>query len=1023
MRIRKIILLLIIFPFSTMCIISQNISIRGNVRDNTGESLIGVTIVVENEEAHGTVTDINGNYVLESVPVNANLIFSYVGMKKLIEAVNGRSTISVILSPDTELLDEVVVVGYGTQKKATVTGAISSVGGKDLQTIPSINITNRLTGKIPGLTTVQASSTPGGDDPTIRIRGVNTTGNNSPLIVVDGISNRNISRLDPNDIESITVLKDASAAIYGAQAANGVILVTTRRGNAGKAEISVTFNQGFSSPTSLPKMADAYTYMSMVNENNSYYGMAPTYSDEVLDIYKNNINKDPWLYPETNWYEEVYKKSSPETYGNISVSGGSEAVKYFLSLGANYQEGIHRNSGNNFSQINFRSNIDGKITNNIKIGFDLSGRQSITNRPADMYNPLYSHQLVVQSRPNMPARWPNGLPGPGVESDLNPVVSSSDEMGYDRFKTYNLQSLINLDINIPFIQGLSFKSNIAVDKTFNNNKKWSIPYYLYYWKGYNENNEPELIKTKHGVSQPELSQSMEDNGSITMNALLNYNEIFNNHTFGGLLGVERFTSDEMNLSAFRKYFPSEAIDQLFAGGDLEKDNNGSANQSARLNYFGRFNYNFKSKYLAEFVFRYDGSYIFHRDYRFGFFPGFSLGWVMSEEEYWKENIPLFNHFKLRGSWGQTGNDRISAYQYLATYGFRTDWKNKYIFNVNEENTALKELRIPFEQVTWEVANQSNIGIDLQMLDGKFSATLEYFYNFRDNILEYRNASVPLSTGLTLPRENIGQVRNRGFEVVLSYSDKIGAFSYTISPNISYASNKIVFWDETPNIEDYRKSTGRPIGAGLYYQAIGIFKDQAHLDSYPHLPSSKPGDIVFKDVNDDQKIDGLDQVRSNNNSIPKYFGGMNIDMKYCNFYTSIFLQGAAGNDYYLSLPTGSPESNYYQFITEDRWTKDNLGANNPRAAILARGGRVYWSELANTHFLKRGDYLRLKSLEIGWLIPDNVTKRLGLSELNLYISGMNLLTFSYLPDGFDPERTSISNWPVNKVYNIGIKLTL
>jgi TonB-linked SusC/RagA family outer membrane protein len=573
------------------------------------------------------------------------------------------------------------------------------------------------------------------------------------------------------------------------------------------------------------------------------------------------------------------------------------------------------------------------------------------------------------------------------------------------------------------LNSFSFYATAEISTTFNNNKKWSIPYYLYYWKGYNENNEPELIKTKHGVSQPELSQSMADNGSITMNALLNYNRIYNDHTFGGLLGVERFTSDNMNISALRKYFPSEAIDQLFAGGDREKDNNGSASQSARLNYFGRVNYNFKSKYLAEFVFRYDGSYIFHKDYRFGFFPGFSLGWVMSEEEYWKENIPFISHFKLRGSWGQTGNDRISPYQYLATYGFRTDWKNKYIFNVNEENTALKELRIPFEQVTWEVASQSNIGVDMQMFDGKFSATLEYFYYFRDKILEFRNASVPLSTGLTLPRENIGQVSNQGFEMILSYNDKIGDFSYTISPNISYASNKIIFWDETPNIEEYRKSTGRPIGAGLYYQAIGIFKDQAHLDSYPHLPSAIPGDIIFKDVNDDKKIDGLDQMRSNRSSIPKYFGGMNVEMRYRNFYTSILLQGAAGNDYYLSLITGSPESNYYKFITEDRWTNENTDASNPRAAILARGGRVYWSELANTHFLKKGDYLRLKNMEIGYLIPNDITKKLGLSELNIYISGMNLLTFSNLPDGFDPERTNTTNWPVNKVYNFGLKLTL
>lgn len=1019
--IRKLVFLFI-FLFSTFYIISQNITVKGTVKDNANGELIGATVVIEGNESYGTVTDLDGKYVLENVPASALLKFSYVGMKVQTIPVNGRDVIDVQLLPDTELLDEVVVVGYGTQKKATVTGAISSVGGEDLQMIHAINLTNRLTGKVPGLTVMQTSSTPGADDPTIRIRGMNTTGNNNPLIVVDGIANRNLSRLDPNDIESITVLKDASAAIYGAQAANGVILVTTKRGNDGNAKVSATFNQGFSAPTSLPVMADAYTYMSMVNENNSYYGLAPTYSQEILDIYQNQTKKDPWLYPETNWYKEVYKDYSPETYGNVSISGGTNKIKYFLSLGANYQEGIHRNSGNNYSQINFRSNIDGYIAENIKIGFDLSGRQSITNRPADMYNPLYSHQLVVQSRPNMPARWPNGLPGPGVESDLNPVVSSSKEMGYDRGKLYNLQGLINLDINLTFIKGLSFKTNVAVDKTFYNNKKWSIPYYLYYWKGYNDKHEPELIKAKHGVSQPELLQSMADDGSITLNALLNYNQTFNDHTFGGLLGVERSTTDYMNISAFRKYFPSEAIDELFAGGDKEKTNNGSASQSARLNYFGRLNYNYKSKYLAEFVFRYDGSYIFHKDYRFGFFPGVSFGWVVSEENFWKEEMSFINHLKLRASWGQTGNDRIAAYQYLATYGFRTDWKNKYIFNTNEESTALRELRIPYENITWEVANQTNVGVDFQMLGGKIAGTLEYFYNFRDKILEYRNASVPLSTGLTLPRENIGQVSNQGCEIMISYRDNIGDFSYSISPNISYVANKIVFWDETPNIEDYRKSTGKPIGAGLYYQVDGIFKDQASIDATPHLPSAKPGDLIFKDVNGDKKIDELDQIRSNNSSIPKLFGGMTVDLKYKNFYSSIFFQGAAQNDYYIELPTGSPESNYYKFITEDRWSESNLNGTNPRAAILARGGRVYWSSMNNTFFKKKGDYLRLKSMEVGYMFPMKLLKVTGLQELNLYVSGMNLLTFSGLPEGFDPERTNSTNWPVNKVYNVGLKLT-
>jgi TonB-linked SusC/RagA family outer membrane protein len=554
-----------------------------------------------------------------------------------------------------------------------------------------------------------------------------------------------------------------------------------------------------------------------------------------------------------------------------------------------------------------------------------------------------------------------------------------------------------------------------------------VPTYLYNWGGYDEYGEPQLIESQVGVVQPELSQLARNSESLTMNALVNYNRTLDNHNIAGLLGMERSVADNMNFSASRKYFPSQEIDQLFAGGDLEKDNTGSASQSARLNYFGRLNYNYGSKYLIEFLFRYDGSYIFHKDYRFGFFPGVSLGWVLSDERFWEENIPLITHFKLRGSWGQTGNDRIDPYQYLSTYGFRTDWKNKYIYNINEQMSALQELRNPYERITWEVANQTNIGIDMQLLNGKITATLEYFYNFRNNILEFRNASVPLSTGITLPRENIGEVINQGYEIQLSYMDKIGDFSYSISPNISFSENKIKFWDETPNVEEYRKSTGRPIGAQLYYQAIGIFEDETHIDSYPHLASARPGDIILEDVNKDGEIDGLDQVRSNKSAIPKMFGGLNIDLKYRNLYSSLLLQGGAGHEYYLNMvTTGSSQENYYKFITENRWTEDNnVNATMPRAAFLSGGTRVYWADnnYRNTFFLKKGDYLRIKSLELGYLVPESVTNLIGLSELNIYFSGMNLLTFSHLPKGFDPERSGTTVWPVNKVYSFGVRFSL
>ena len=304
---------------------------------------------------------------------------------------------------------------------------------------------------------------------------------------------------------------------------------------------------------------------------------------------------------------------------------------------------------------------------------------------------------------------------------------------------------------------------------------------------------------------------------------------------------------------------------------------------------------------------------------------------------------------------------------------------------------------------------------------------DYFYNYRSNILEYRNASVPLAAGFTLPRENIGKVKNQGFEIDISYSEIIGNFSFTVSPNLSYSKNKIVFWDETPGIPDYMKSTGRSIEADLYYQAIGIFKDQGDLDSYPHLPSAKPGDIKLEDHNNDGQIDGLDQVRDLKGPNPKYIGGLNIDLAYKSFYAAVFLQGAAGHSYYLSMQgTGTENRNYYKFITEDRWTEDNPDGTNPRAATLGWGGRVYWtdSNYENTFFLYKGDYLRLKSLELGYIVPKIITDKLGASRINIYLSGMNLITLTGLPRGFDPERTGSSvyrEWPVNKVYNVGFKL--
>ncbi len=486
-----------------------------------------------------------------------------------------------------------------------------------------------------------------------------------------------------------------------------------------------------------------------------------------------------------------------------------------------------------------------------------------------------------------------------------------------------------------------------------------------------------------------------------------------------LAGVEKIKGNSMSFRAFRKHYVSSALEELFAGGDAEKDNTGSSDLSARLNYFGRVNYDYANKYLLEFLWRYDGAFKFPRDGRFGFFPGVSVGWRVATEDFWEDIRPIINDFKIRASWGQTGNDRIANYQFLSSYGFQTGAANVYAFNGGVESKILSELRIPNNNVTWEVADQSNIGVDLKFLDSKLTFTAEYFYNVRSNILWNRNASVPTSTGLTLPRENIGKVKNQGVEFQLGYRNQIQKFQYSISANIATNRNQIVFWDETPGVPEYQMSTGRPMEAALYYRSMGIFRDQAHVDSYPHWAGAKPGDIIFEDVNKDGKIDGLDRVRMDKTTLPTLTGGLNIDLNYENVYLSIFFQGAGGslrNNYYEMQ---GEAGNYLAQNVEGRWTPENTGASKPRAWNRYN---EYWRANANTYWLQNSDYFRLKNLELGYNLPQTWVSKLGLSKLTIFGSGQNVITFTKVKD-FDPETTSATAYPLNKVYNLGINIGL
>ena len=994
---------------------AQNI-LRGTVQDNQGSPLPGVHIL-EKGTSNRTISNAEGHFSLNAQP-NATILFKFIGFEDKEIKWDGKSLLTVTMLENSELLEQVVVVGYGTQKQETLTGAISRVDGKELESIPNANFSNALVGKVPGLVVLTRSGEPGSDGSTLRIRGMNTLGDNSPLVVVDGISNRDLQRLDPNDIESITVLKDASAAIYGSKAANGVILVTTKRGKKGKPQVRITYNEGAASPTVLPKVLDAATYLEVLNEVGNYAGQDDKYSAAEIENYRNQT--DPWKYPNTDWYGETLKKFTPQRNVNLSISGGQDYLSYFISLGGNFQEGIYKNSANKYRQFNLRVNLDGKINDNISYGVNYASLFQNRTYPVRSASTIFS--MLRRGYPYVPAYWPNGAVGPDLDGGNNPVTITTNRGGYDLNRRNNQQISGKLKIRVPWIEGLTLTGNVAFDTQYDNDKLWQKPWYTYTWdrKTYDENNNPALVESKKGFTEPQLRHDFREVKSLTLNGLMDYETtIAESHNLKVLLGIESISGNNMSFWAFRKGFVSSALEELFAGGDAEKDNNGSSGLEKRMNFFGRVNYDYQNKYLLEFLWRYDGSYIFPEDKRFGFFPGVSIGWRISEEPFWEGIKSTIDYLKLRASWGQTGNDRISAYQYLASYGYLSATSDVYVFNGDKETKMLTELRVPNPNVTWEVANQTDLGLEAKFFDSRLALSFDYFYNLRTNILWNRNASVPSSTGLTLPRENIGEVINQGFEAVLSYGDQLGSgLSYNASLNLNFNNNKIKFWDETPGAPEYQKSTGHPMNAGLYYKAIGVFKDQAALDNYPHWKGARPGDVIFEDVNNDNVIDGLDRVRIDKTDVPTHVGGLNLGLDYKGLYTNLFFQWATGAMRYDYYQFQGESGNYLVREVEGRWTEKNPSSTKARA-----WNRYfeYWRSQQNTYWMQNSDYLRLKSLEIGYNLPKNWVQKCAMENARIYFTGSNLLTFTGIKD-FDPESTSHYSYPLNKIYNLGVSIT-
>lgn len=999
--------------------------VAGVVTDSSnGEPLPGVNVVVEGTSV-GTATNEAGEYDLEAPSPSDSLVFSFVGYETRTIAIDGRSEIDVALNMEVFAGEEVLVVGYGEeQSRVTATGAASAISGESIQRMPSPNVSQSLGGKVPGLVMVNTSGEPGADEATLRIRGQHTLNNNEPLIVIDGVPNRSggLDRLNPDDIENITVLKDATAAIYGAQAGNGVILVTTKRGTrgGGSPAFNLELNQGFIQPTRMPEMADAATYMRMLNELNMYRDNPPQFPEEEIQKYENIGQQDPWLYQDTDWAEEAIRNTALRSRANASVSGGSENVSYRVSFGAQTEEGILVNSSRRYNQYNVRSNIDGRITDNISLQFDLAGRWEDRNYPTQSASATFEN--IVQSFPHLPAFWPNGAPGPAIESGQNPAVMGTDVTGVEEDDRYFIQSDVELRVDIPAIEGLSFRGTGVFDKTFRQLKSWATPWDLCNFddNAYTEQGgDPEqyLECGPQGLDDPELTQRSEDGRDILVNLIGEYQRGWEDHSFQVLVGTEYQTFKNAFFESFRTNYISSQIPEFFAGGQEQQQIDGSSRDGARLNFFSRLNYNYQDKYLLEFVGRYDGSYIFPKGERFGFFPAFSVGWRLAEEEFFRNNVGFFDELKLRASWGQTGNDRVDPYQWLATFGFGPN----HVFGIGNEVSTINPAQTPNPDITWEVANQLDVGIEGEILDNRLAFTLDYFNYLREDILTFRNASIPRSSGLELPRENIGEVKSWGYDGSVTWRQQVGDdFLYDITLTGGYATNEIQYWDEPPGAPEWQRSTGAKMNTGLFYRAIGVFSDWDEVENNPSWPGARPGDLIFEDVNGDGEITDEDRVRIERNDVPDWTGGLNLGASYKQFDLSVFFQGATGASQYVRTASGQ-FGNYYKQFAEKRWTPDNPNAEGPRAFNRLE---EYWMEHNNTYFFRETDYLRLKQLEVAYNLPSNFAERFGLSNMRIYANGFNLLTWSPYEVG-DPEAAGDQRggrYPQKRIFNLGFNLT-
>jgi len=995
----------------------QGKTVRGTVTDSSGEPVIGATIVVKDNPSQGTVTDIDGNFILSNLPENAVLQITYVGMKPKEANTAGRSTINVVLDTDVELLDEVVVVGYGTQRKSTLTGAVSSVQSEQINITPVGNITNALTGKLPGLITVQGTGLPGSDQAILNIRGFG-----SPLVIIDGVE-ANLTNLDPNQIESISILKDGSSAIYGSRAGNGVVLITTKRGVSQEPTITLNTSYTMQGVTNQARTLSSGQWTELQRESHLNAGLpestAPYTAEEVAKYYAGD---DP-AYPSSDWYNFTFRDWAPQQNHNLSLRGGSERLKYMGYLGYQKQETMVKRNGGSYERFNLLSNIDAAITKSLALTIDLMAAYEIRKFPArglgnwdgNAWQDLYS------TRPWFPTTLPDATKNASGGIDVGSVALSTnmDVWGYNLNKPKDLRGTITLSYDVPFINGLTAKAFVNYIDTQDMGKWFQKPYQWYTY-----NYAADLYTLAGSLwTAAQGSESIYTFRRITQQYSLNYDRALGPHNLTALALLETIDDASKNFSASRRDYLTPSIEQLFAGSPATQTNNGSASEAGRASLIGRINYSYKDRYLLDLILRADATSRFIKSERWGYFPGVSLGWVLSQEEFMK-NLSALEFLKLRASYGSSGYDNVGSFRYLTGYQISGlyQWGNNF-------TSGLESTGIANPNLTWEIMKLYNVGLDFSIMNRAIYGSLEAFYRTRTGIPGTRVISYPSTFGASLPTENLNSLNNRGFEFQLGTVKNTGDFTYDISANISWSRAKWDHYDE-PEYEDpdqqrQNQISGQWTDRVFGYVSDGLFTSMDEISSLPYVYSTvgagdnatlRPGDVKYLDVNNDNVLDWRDQVEIGKGNSPHWFFGLNGTLMYKGFDLVTLFQGAFG---YTS--SRKPYFSNIDYFFNERWTEVK---NDPNATIPRPGGAGsnYWT---SDYWHKSVFYIRLKNGALGYTFPKHLVEKIGVERIRLYISGTNLLTLSTLSKYYiDPEAPSgVSGryYPQQRTISFGLNL--